>query len=77
MIIDKIRHLHISHNAPYLASQILHKHCFQFLIGRLLYPGEMKNKGHAIFFFFGGGGGQITCIKGDVQVANLINNHPS
>ena len=44
------------------------------LIGAL-YPGEMKNKGHANFFF--GGGGQITCIKGDVQVANLINNHPS
>ena len=25
-----IRHFHISHNAPYL-----HKHCFQFLFGRL------------------------------------------
>ena len=24
-----IRHLHISHNAPYLPPKILHKHCFQ------------------------------------------------
>ena len=30
-----IRHLHISHDAPYLPPQILHKHCFQFLLGRL------------------------------------------
>ena len=39
-----ICHLHISHNAPYLrpppphpplAPPILHKHCFQFLLGRL------------------------------------------
>ena len=34
--------------------KILHKHCFQFLLGRLQYPGEMKNKGYAKF---GGGGG--------------------
>ena len=66
-----IRHLHISHNAPYLASQILHKHCFQFLLGRLLYPGEMKNKG------WGGGGPNKRCIKGDVEVVNFINNYPS
>ena len=33
---------------------ILHKHCFQFLLGRLAatvaYPGEMKNKGYAKFW---------------------------
>ena len=29
------RHFHISHNAPYLLPKILHKHCFQFLLGRL------------------------------------------
>ena len=55
-----LRHLHISHNAAYLPPappQILHKHCFQFLLGRLQYPGEMKNKGYAKFLFFGGGGG--------------------
>ena len=37
-------HFLISHNAPYLPPQILHKHCFQFLLGPL-YLGEMKNKG--------------------------------
>ena len=34
--------------------KILHKHCFQFLLGQLQYPGEMKNKGYAKF---GGGWG--------------------
>ena len=32
---DPINHLHISHNVPYLPPKILHKHCFQFLLGRL------------------------------------------
>ena len=48
-----IRHLPISHNAPCLPPKILHKHCFQFLLGRLCYPGEVKNKRYAKF---GGGG---------------------
>ena len=39
-----IRHLHISHNAPYLPPKSLHKYCFQILLGRLQYPGEMKKK---------------------------------
>ena len=51
-----IRHFHISHNAPYLPPKILHKHCFQFLLGRLWYPGEMKNKGYARIGVGGGGG---------------------
>ena len=46
-----IRHFHISHNAPYLPPNILHKDCFLFLLGP---PGEMKNKGYAKF---GRGGG--------------------
>ena len=45
-----IRYLHISHNAPYLPPKIVQKHCFQFLLGRLLHPGEMKNKGYAKFY---------------------------
>ena len=53
-----------------LLPRILHKHCFQFLFGRLWYPEEMKNKGYAIFFFFGGGGEQISCIMGNVEVMN-------
>ena len=28
-------HSYISHNAPYLPLEILHNHCFQFLLGRL------------------------------------------
>ena len=28
-----IRHLHTTHNAPYLAPKILHNHRFQFLLG--------------------------------------------
>ena len=44
-----IRHLHISQNTPCLPSKILHKHCCQFLLGPLQYPGEMKNKGYAKF----------------------------
>ena len=30
--------------------QILHEHFFQFLLGQLLYPGEMENKGYAKFW---------------------------
>ena len=48
------RQLHISQNAPCLPAKILHKHCFQFLFGRLL------NRGR----------GQTRCIKGAVQMAN-------
>ena len=51
------RHLHISHNAPYLPPKSLHMYCFQILLGRLQYPGEMKKKGHAKFGGGGGGGG--------------------
>ena len=29
------RHFHISHNASYLPPKILHKPCFQFLLGQL------------------------------------------
>ena len=32
---SEIRHLHFSHNAPYLPPKILHKRCFQFLLRRL------------------------------------------
>ena len=45
-----IRHLHISHKAPYWPPKILHTHCFQFFLGRLQYPGAMKNKGYAKFW---------------------------
>ena len=55
-----IHHFHIDHNAPCLPPNILHNYCLGFLLGRMQYPEEIENKGHAIFFFFffwGGGGG--------------------
>ena len=45
-----IHRLHIFPNAPYLTPKILHKHCFQFFVGRLWYPGEMKSKGYVKFW---------------------------
>ena len=51
-----IRHLHISHNAPHLPppppppkKKKLRTFGFQFLLGRLQYPEDMKNKGYAKF----------------------------
>ena len=34
-------------------------------------PGEMKNNAYAKIGGGGGGGGQIRCIMGNVQVANI------
>ena len=47
---------------------ILHKHCFWFLLGRLQYPGGMKNKGYGKF------GGTNKVHKEDVQVAHTTFN---
>ena len=48
-----IRHLHISHNAPHLPppppKKKMRTFGFQFLLGRLQYPEDMKNKGYAKF----------------------------
>ena len=51
-----IRHLHISHNAPYLPRKILHKHCFQFPLGRKTQE-KWKTKFMQFFFCRGWGGG--------------------
>ena len=45
-------------HAPYLPPKILHNHCFQFLLGRLQYPGEIKTKVMQNLR------GQIRCIYG-------------
>ena len=43
--------------------QILHNHCFQFLLGFTVVPWKVKDNGHNFFSisyflsFFGGGGG--------------------
>ena len=38
-----IRHLHISHNAPYLPPKSLHNLCFSFLLGITAVPREIQN----------------------------------
>ena len=60
-----IRHLHISHNAPYLPAPLpthppknegnLHKHCFQFLL---------RNEKPRLSKFWG----QIRCVSGGMQI---------
>ena len=62
-----IRHLHISHNAPYLPPQIFHNLCFSFLLSILAVPREMENNMLNAKLW-----GQIRCIMGDVQVANIF-----
>ena len=53
-----IRRLHTSNNTPCLPPKILHKHCFQFPLGRLKHPGELKNRGYAKF---GGEANKVYC----------------
>ena len=72
MIIDKIRHLHISLNARYLPpppptppKKILHDLWFSFL-SWIQQPSQEKLKTMLMQNL----GGQIRCIIGDVQVAN-------
>ena len=45
-----IRHLHISHNAPYLPPTILHNLCFSFLLGITAVPREIENNAYAKFW---------------------------
>ena len=68
----KVAHLHISHNTACLPPKILHKHCLQFLLGPLLYPGETKNKGYAKFWgadkvYYG------RCANGEFERALSLN----
>ena len=56
---ESIRHLQISHNAPYLPPQILHNLRFSFLL--VLQPSQGKLKLMLMQNF----GGQIRCIMGD------------
>ena len=46
----KIRHFHISHNAPYLPLKILHNLCFSFLLGITAVPREIENNAYAKFW---------------------------
>ena len=46
----KIRHFHISHNAPYLPAKILHNLWFSFLLGFTAVPREIENNAYAKFW---------------------------
>ena len=41
------RHLHISHNGPYLPPKILHNLCFSFLLSITAVPRETENNTYA------------------------------
>ena len=58
-----VRHLHISHNAPYLSPKILRNLCFSFLLGVRAVPREIENNAYAKFL------GANKVIMADVQVA--------
>ena len=45
-----IRHLHISHNTPYLPPKISHSLCFSFLLGITAVPREIENNAYARFW---------------------------
>ena len=63
-IVALIRHLHISHNAPYLPPKFCKTFVFHF--PWVLQPSQEKLKTMLMRKF----GGLIRCIMGDVQVAN-------
>ena len=46
---SKIGHFGKYHNTLCLSPHILHKHCFQFLLGLKMAPGENKNNAYAKF----------------------------
>ena len=39
--------LHIDHNVPCLSRRILHNHCFQYLLGITVVPGQIEKEGYA------------------------------
>ena len=45
-----IRHLHISHNAPYLPPKILHNLCSSFPLGITVVPREIENNAYEKFW---------------------------
>jgi len=53
--LDRIGHFGKYHNALCLSPQILHKHCFQFLLGIRIIIRENKNN---VYADFGGADGE-------------------
>ena len=57
-----LRHLHVSHNAPYLPPKSWHNLCFSFLLNITAAPREIILKTMLVQNFVG----QITCIIWEV-----------
>ena len=47
--VTRIGHFGKYHNILCLSAQILHKHCFQFVLGLTMVPRENKNNAYAKF----------------------------
>ena len=62
-----IEHFHQDNNAPYLPPKILHKHCFQFLLGIIFVPREIEDNSYAKF---GGKQGAFWSVLDRVQQMN-------
>ena len=45
-----LRHLHVSHNAPYLPPKSWHDLCFSFLLNITAAPREIENNAYAKFW---------------------------
>ena len=65
--IQNIEHFHQDNNAPYLPPKILHKHCFQFLLGIIFVPREIEDNSYAKF---GGKQGAFWSVLDRVQQMN-------
>ena len=69
---SRIHHFHIDHNAPCLLPQILHIHCFQFLLDITVVPREIQYDSYAKLWGGGGVGGLTRCIMVYVQMVNSL-----
>ena len=65
-----IGHSRKYHNTLCLSPQILHKHCFQFLLGLIMAPRENKNNAYAYPYL----GGQTKNIMVFSGVANTVDS---
>ena len=66
-----IRYFRIAQNTLCLPPKILHKHCFQFLLGMTTIPRKIENNAKYALFWGGGGWGQTKCIMGNLKILNI------
>ena len=64
-------------HAPLFTPQILHNHCFQFLLGNTVVFREVEDHGHIIFLFFGGGGMGEGVNKVHYGICEMVNREIS